>query len=86
MTLLTALLLIPLIALLCGVYVGGLETILQYLEYRKEHKQLQRELEEWYGKALSYSDYGKSAEYKGQAIAMCVVLNHELSEGDDKSA
>ena len=80
MTLLTALLLLPPIALFCGLYVGALETLLQYIDTRREHKKLQQELEEWYGKALSYSDYGKAAEYKGQAIAMCVVLSHEISK------
>lgn len=51
---------------------------LDKLSYRrKRRKYLLSEYRKWYDKAISCDSFG-GAIYKGKAIAMLVVINHEL--------
>lgn len=82
MNLLTMLLLIPPLALLCGGYVGATETLIQYIDKRKNKKDLCCELAAWQSRADSISGSGQAAEEKAIAMAMCIVLGREIEGGE----
>ncbi|MBQ8297671.1 MAG: hypothetical protein IJX77_07815 [Ruminococcus sp.] len=83
MEILTALLLIPPLALFCGGYVGAAETLIQYIKKKADEKTLRRELEIWNSRADSLSGGGKAAEDKAIAMAMCIVLDRKIERGEE---
>lgn len=75
------------ITLMCFVVIPnivvGYEHFCDWLDElsyrRKRRKYLLSEYRKWYDKAISCDNFG-GAIYKGKAIAMLVVINHELKE------
>lgn len=77
-----ALIIIPLATAVIAIYVGGMETIIQFLdeweERRRQRKKLRLDIRAWETIAKEYNPITQ-AEDKGYAIARIVVLRHELS-------
>lgn len=77
----TLLLAIPLILLLALVASAGLTAIQateEWWERRQRRKQISQEYDYWHDKALSCTDFGLSAILKGKAAACMAVLKEEL--------